>query len=51
MHLPDLHPPYQSFAVVLLVGLVAGWIASQFMAKCSSWRNMEWGSLAMSSSG
>jgi uncharacterized membrane protein YeaQ/YmgE (transglycosylase-associated protein family) len=33
MHLPALHPPYQNLAVVLLVGLVAGWIASKFMAK------------------
>jgi uncharacterized membrane protein YeaQ/YmgE (transglycosylase-associated protein family) len=33
MHLPAPHPLYQSVAVVLLVGLVAGWIASKFMAK------------------
>jgi hypothetical protein len=29
MHLSALHPPHQSLAVVLLVGLVAGWIASK----------------------
>ena len=33
MHLPALHPPYQSLAVILLVGLVAGWIAAKFVAK------------------
>jgi len=33
MHLPALHLPYQSLVVIPLVGLVAGWIASKFMAK------------------
>jgi len=33
MHLPALHLPYQSLAVILLVGLVAGWIAAKFMTK------------------
>ncbi len=33
MHLPTLHLPYQSLAVILSVGLVAGWIAAKFMTK------------------
>jgi uncharacterized membrane protein YeaQ/YmgE (transglycosylase-associated protein family) len=33
MHLPALHLTYQSLAVILLVGLVAGWIAAKFMTK------------------
>jgi uncharacterized membrane protein YeaQ/YmgE (transglycosylase-associated protein family) len=33
MHLPALHLPYQSLAVILLLGLVAGWIAAKFMTK------------------
>ena len=33
MHLPALHLPYQSLVVILLVGLVAGWIAAKFMTK------------------
>jgi uncharacterized membrane protein YeaQ/YmgE (transglycosylase-associated protein family) len=33
MHLPALHLPYQSLAVILLVGLAAGWIAAKFMTK------------------
>ena len=33
MHLPTLFQPYQSLAVILLVGLVAGWIAAKFMTK------------------
>jgi uncharacterized membrane protein YeaQ/YmgE (transglycosylase-associated protein family) len=33
MHLRALHLPYQSLAVILLVGLVAGWIAAKFMTK------------------
>lgn len=33
MHLPALHLPYQSLAVILLVGLFAGWIAAKFVAQ------------------
>jgi uncharacterized membrane protein YeaQ/YmgE (transglycosylase-associated protein family) len=33
MHLPALHLPYQSLAIILLVGLVAGWIAAKFVTK------------------
>ena len=33
MHLPALHLPYQSLVVILLIGLVAGWIAAKFMTK------------------
>jgi uncharacterized membrane protein YeaQ/YmgE (transglycosylase-associated protein family) len=33
MHLPTLHLPYQSLAVILSVGLVAGWIAAKFVTK------------------
>lgn len=33
MHLPVLHSPYQSLAVILLVGLAAGWIAAKFVTK------------------
>ena len=33
MHLPALHLPYQSLVVILLVGLVAGWIAAKFVTK------------------
>ena len=33
MHLPALHLPYQSLGVILLIGLVAGWIAAKFMTK------------------
>jgi uncharacterized membrane protein YeaQ/YmgE (transglycosylase-associated protein family) len=33
VHLPTLFQPYQSLAVILLVGLVAGWIAAKFMTK------------------
>ena len=33
MHLPALHPPYQSLAVILFVGLVVGWIAAKFVTK------------------
>ena len=33
MHLPTLFQPYQNLAVILLVGLVAGWIAAKFMTK------------------
>jgi uncharacterized membrane protein YeaQ/YmgE (transglycosylase-associated protein family) len=33
MHLAALHLPYQSLVVILLVGLVAGWIAAKFMTK------------------
>jgi uncharacterized membrane protein YeaQ/YmgE (transglycosylase-associated protein family) len=33
MHLPALHLPYQSLAVILLVGVVAGWIGAKFLAK------------------
>jgi len=33
MHLPALHLPYQSLAIILLVGLVAGWIAVKFVTK------------------
>ena len=33
MHLPALHLPYQSLVVILLVGLVAGWIAAKFMTQ------------------
>jgi uncharacterized membrane protein YeaQ/YmgE (transglycosylase-associated protein family) len=33
MHLPALHLPYQNLAVILLIGLVAGWIAAKFLAK------------------
>jgi uncharacterized membrane protein YeaQ/YmgE (transglycosylase-associated protein family) len=32
MHLPSLHLAYQSLAVILLVGLVAGWIAAKFVS-------------------
>jgi len=33
VHLPTLFQPYQSLAVVLLVGLVAGWMAARFVTK------------------
>ena len=33
MHLPALHLPYQSLAVILLAGLLVGWIAAKFMTK------------------
>ncbi|MGC1863357.1 MAG: GlsB/YeaQ/YmgE family stress response membrane protein [Methylocystis sp.] len=33
MQLPALHLPYQSLAVILLVGLVGGVIAAKFMTK------------------
>jgi uncharacterized membrane protein YeaQ/YmgE (transglycosylase-associated protein family) len=33
MHLSALYLPYQSLAVILLVGLVAGWIGAKFMTK------------------
>ena len=33
MHLPALHLPYQSLAVILLVGFVAGWTAAKFLTK------------------
>ena len=33
MHLPTLFQPYQSLAVILLVGLVAGWMAARFVTK------------------
>ncbi len=33
MHLPTLHLPYQSLAVILLIGLAAGWLAARFIAK------------------
>jgi uncharacterized membrane protein YeaQ/YmgE (transglycosylase-associated protein family) len=33
MHLSALHLPYQSLAVILLVGLLVGWIAAKFMTK------------------
>jgi len=33
MSLPALHMPYQSLAIILLVGLIAGWIAAKFMAR------------------
>lgn len=33
MHLPALHLPYQTLAVILLVGLAAGWIAAKFVTK------------------
>ncbi len=33
MYLPALHLPYQSLVVILLIGLVAGWIAAKFMTK------------------
>lgn len=33
MRPPILHLPYQSLAVILLVGVVAGWIAAKFVAK------------------
>ncbi len=29
-----MHLAYQSLAVILLVGLVAGWMAAKFMTKC-----------------
>jgi uncharacterized membrane protein YeaQ/YmgE (transglycosylase-associated protein family) len=33
LHLPALHLPYQSLVVILLVGLVAGWMAARFVTK------------------
>jgi len=33
VHLPTLFQPYQSLAVILLVGLVAGWMAARFVTK------------------
>ncbi len=33
MHLPALIPTYQNLAAILLVGLVAGWIAAKFVTK------------------
>ena len=33
MHLPALHLSNQSLAVILLVGLVAGWIAAKFVTQ------------------
>jgi uncharacterized membrane protein YeaQ/YmgE (transglycosylase-associated protein family) len=33
MQLPTLHLPYQSLAIILLVGLGGGWIATKFMTK------------------
>jgi uncharacterized membrane protein YeaQ/YmgE (transglycosylase-associated protein family) len=33
MQLPAVHIPYQNLAVILLVGLVAGWIAAKFLTK------------------
>ena len=33
MHLPTLFQPYQNLAVILLVGLVAGWTAARFVTK------------------
>ncbi|MGA9824172.1 MAG: GlsB/YeaQ/YmgE family stress response membrane protein [Methylocystis sp.] len=33
MHLPALHLPYQSLAVILLTGLLVGWIGAKFVTK------------------
>jgi uncharacterized membrane protein YeaQ/YmgE (transglycosylase-associated protein family) len=33
MHLPALHLPYESLAVILLVGLLTGWIGAKFLTK------------------
>ena len=33
MHLPTLFQPYQNLAIILLVGLVAGWTAARFVTK------------------
>jgi len=33
VHLPTLFQPHQSLAVILLAGLLVGWIAMKFMEK------------------
>jgi uncharacterized membrane protein YeaQ/YmgE (transglycosylase-associated protein family) len=33
MHPPALHLPYQSLALILLTGLLVGWIGAKFVTK------------------
>jgi uncharacterized membrane protein YeaQ/YmgE (transglycosylase-associated protein family) len=33
MHLSTLHLPHQSLAVILLIGLAAGWLAARLITK------------------
>jgi uncharacterized membrane protein YeaQ/YmgE (transglycosylase-associated protein family) len=33
VHLPTLFQPYQSLAIILVVGLAAGWVAAKFLTK------------------
>jgi uncharacterized membrane protein YeaQ/YmgE (transglycosylase-associated protein family) len=33
VHLPTLFQPHQSLAIILLAGLLVGWIAAKFMSK------------------